>query len=154
MLSLALAGSIGAVVASAATIDQDSEPATGQTTVTYSVSDSWEVTIPETIVVNGAGGNVTVSKVVIEQGKQLAVTVESTNDWKVQDAEGNGFTYELKSGEDVISSGVLTVAAGTETETTKTLTAELNDSNGGKYSTGGETYEETLTFTVTIADAD
>lgn len=151
MLSLALAGTIGAVTASATEITQGTEGRKGTTTVTYSVSDSWSVTIPESIVVGGAGGDVVVKDVVIKEGNQLKVTVASAHSWKVQDEAGHGFTYQLKAdGSEVITGDVLAVDAGTTEEQKKSLTAELNDpTNSGKYSTGGESYSDTLTFTVT-----
>ncbi len=155
MLSLALAGSLGAVVtASAAEINQDTEDPI-QTTVTYSVDTTWKLQIPESITVGGAEATVSASDVIIEQGAQFKVTVNSTNGWKVQ-GNSQSIEYELKknggSGDaltnDVSGNTVLTVEAGAK-EGSESLKATLKNADDGKYSTGGDAYTDTLTFTVT-----
>lgn len=158
ILSLALAGTIGVVAASADTITNGGDN-TAQTTVTYSVGNTWTVEIPNSIVLNSSEkttAEVKARDVVIEQGQTLSVTVSSTNNWRVENG-GNGFDYTLKSDKATSASEalnnssnntVLTVTAGTVGETTANLTAELTDANKGKYSTGGKSYEDTLTFTV------
>lgn len=155
MLTLALAGSIGTVVsASAAEITNESgDPIT--TTVTYSVDTTWKLTIPDSIEVGGAEATVSASDVVIEKGKEFKVTVSSANEWKVS-GNGQSIDYELKkeggSGDtltnDASGNTVLTVAAG-EQEGSESLKATLKNADDAKYSTGGDTYEDTLTFTVT-----
>ena len=154
MLSLALAGSVGAFVTASATDLTSSGEDTGSTTVTYTVADSWTVTIPETITVGSEGEDVVAKDVVIEQGKKLKVSVSSENSWQVQDESGeNGFIYQLKAGEEVITNEVLSVDAGTTGETKKNLKAELNDPDKvGKYSTGGVAYDDTLTFSVEVTE--
>ncbi len=153
LLSLALAGTIGTVaIASAAEINQDSgDPI--QTTVTYSVDTTWKLTIPESITVGDeTGGTVTASDVVIEQGKQFKVTVSSGNGWKVTGGS-QSIDYDLKVDEspDALTDGgeVLTVEAGNKEGDSATLKATLKNADDAKYSTGGEAYTDTLTFTVT-----
>lgn len=152
MLSLALAGSIGAVViASAASLDEKNHES-AQTTVTYTVNTTWKLEIPDSITVGDtAGGTVSASEVVIEQGKQFKVTVSSTNGWKVQGGS-QSIDYNLKVGDssDALINGgeVLTLDAGTQSGSA-TLKASLKNADDGKYSTGGEAYTDTLTFTIT-----
>ncbi len=150
MLSLALAGSIGAVVtASASEITQDSkDPIT--TTVTYNVDTTWKLTIPESIVVEGEEATVSASDVTIEKGETFKVTVASANEWKVESGE-QSLDYDLKvnDGPDALTNGgeVLSLDAGTQ-EGSATLKATLDNEDEKKYSTGGKEYEDTLTFTV------
>lgn len=159
ILSLALAGTIGVISASADTLNQDTPDHNGTTTVKYSVADSWTVTIPEEIIINGVNtGDVTAKDVVIEKGTNLNVTVHSANNFKVKGTvkTENEYAYQLKKDGSVLTQdgNVLTVAAGSEEAAKEadgvsaTLTAELNDAEAGKYSTGTDTYEDTLTFTV------
>ncbi len=159
MLSLAVAGSIGATVASAETTLEPGS-ASSTTTVTYQVDSTWEVTIPDSIELHADGSettaSVSASGVKIEQGQKLTVTVESENEWKVQDSgKTNGFDYQVtKDGTSLDNSSnntVLEVEAGTASGSQE-LKAKLTDAtDAGKYSTGEEAYTDTLTFTVTVA---
>ena len=131
---------------------------TGETTVTYTVQDTWKVTIPETIDLAGDGtGTVEASGVKIEKGKNLTVTVTSQNDWELfeggeKGTPGDGIKYELKKEGTKLNDGdnVLEVAAGTDGISQK-LTAEITEYKKDNLSTGGKAYEDTLTFTVTVA---
>lgn len=149
MLSLALAGSIGtAVVASAAT-EVTNGNGGSSTTVTYTVADSWKITVPESITVGGDGGTIKAEDVKIVPGNELNVTVTSTNSWKVQKDAEHQIEYELKVGSgSALSNGdkVLTVEAGSDGGQ-DTLTATVK-SGSENYSTGGEAYTDTLTFEV------
>ena len=153
-LSLALAGSIGAISASAATINQGDQ-SDNKTTVTYSVNDAWTVQIPDSIEIGGDTGTVEASGVKIEKNKNLKVTVHSKNEWKVKSGdEGTELAYELKADESKVAQDgeVLSVAAGATTGSA-TLTATLDttaDENSANYSTGGASYTDELTFTVTV----
>lgn len=152
MLSLALAGSIGtAVVASAAT-EVTNGNGGNSTTVTYTVADSWKITVPESITVGGDGGTIKAEDVKIKPGDELNVTVSSTNEWKVQKDAEHQIEYELKTGKNsgsALGNGdkVLTVEAGSDGDQ-DTLTATVK-SGSENYSTGGEAYTDMLTFTVT-----
>lgn len=147
-----VAGSIGAVVtASAASLDEKNHDS-AQTTVTYSVDTTWKLTIPDSITVGDtAGGKVEASDVVIEKGKQFKVTVSSNGEWKVS-GNGQSIEYDLKvdDSSDALTNGgeVLTLDAGTQSGEA-TLKASLKNADDGKYSTGGDTYTDTLTFTIT-----
>ncbi len=154
-LSLALAGSIGTVAASAAEIDQGDQ-SNNKTTVTYTAADSWTVTIPDTIDIaspNGDNDKVSASGVKIEEGKELNVTVTSKNNWHLKNGDtGTGLEYELKAdGSALTENKVLSVAAGTDGDEAA-LTAELK--NADNYSTGGKAYTDELTFTVSVDDAE
>lgn len=163
VLSLAVAGSIGATVASAETINQDSEPNTGSTTVTYQVDSTWEVTIPESIELQADGSettaDVSANGVKIEKDQKLTVKVESKNNWEVTDTGepgGNGFAYQVSKEDGTVldndsNNTVLEVEAGTDGDS-ETLKAKLKDAtDAGKYSTGEDSYTDELTFTVEVA---
>ena len=153
MLSLALAGSLGAVNVASAETKVDNGKGASTTTVTYSAEDAWKVTIPETITIGGQDPiTVSASEVKIEKGKKLKVTVSSANGWKVKSGDKE-LDYELKKGGTTLDNDsnntVLEVEAGTPTGS-ETLTANMKDT-AANYSTGGESYTDTLTFTVTVA---
>ncbi len=159
MLSLALAGSLGAAkIASAEPITQDNEEQSGKMNVTYHADDAWSVTIPEAIEIGGSEVTVSVADgMKIEKGKSLKITVSSKNSWKVQSASDvsgeNGYEYELKKDGTRVTSEVLSVGAGTSGEQTASLTAELTETaktDAEKYSTGDGDYTDELTFTVTV----
>lgn len=155
MLSMAIAGSVGVAVASAKDLTESSS-SDATTTVTYTVDNTWKVTIPDEIEINaesGTGtGTVTASDVKIEKGTHLEVTVESANEYKLKNGS-NELDYTLKKDETQLndsSKEVLHVQAGTDNgddSMTATLTAELT-AESKKYSTGNKEYSDTLTFTV------
>ena len=153
MLSLALAGTIGAVTASAADIKHNDQ-SKNTTTVTYTATDEWTVTIPDSINVASPSvenDKVSASGVKIADGTTLTVTVASGNEWHLRKAEQQegGIAYKLKAGgSDLVANKVLEVAAGTATGEAA-LTVELQ--NADNLSTGGEAYTDTLTFTVAVA---
>ncbi len=155
MLSLALAGSIGAVTAFADQTLSSGGTTSGQTTVTYTQADSWTVTIPDTINIaspDAANDKVSATNVKIAEGDKLTVTVTSKNGWHLKQGDtGTGLEYELKadSGEALTDGGtVLTVEAGTTTgEAALTATLKGTASN---YSTGNEAYTDELTFNVNV----
>lgn len=155
VLSLALAGSIGAVVVASAADITSGGSNTQTVEVTYSVNNSWTVSIPGSIVVgnDGASQKVKASDVLIGEGQSLKVTVSSGNEWKLKGSGSVEFGYELKVDGTVYSDSVLTVNAGTTESVEKILTANLkgDDANAGKYSTNGESYTDELTFTVTVS---
>lgn len=152
VLALSVAGTIGTVaVASAATsIDNGSGEAT--TKVTYQVADAWEITIPDTLVVGGAGGKVEAKNVKIEPGKTLTVTASSANTWHVKEngTDGTGIEYELKVEGKTYSDHVLEVTAGEATGEAN-LTATVKEDNNANYSTGNKEYSDTITFEASVA---
>lgn len=87
VLSLAVAGSVGAISASAAEITQASP--TGSTTVTYEVAETWTVNTPDTLTVGGEAGSIKAVGT-LNEGNTLEVTATSGNNWKV-----GGVSYKL-----------------------------------------------------------
>lgn len=156
MLSLALAGTIGAVTASAADIEQSGSH-TGTVTVKYSQANSWTVTIPQEITVGGAAVDVSAKNVKIEADASLTVTVKSDNysgGWKLKDpTQEKSIDYHLKAAADENGLGtaqdlqnegvVLTVSSG-ETEGSAKMQATVDNAPA----TGGKEYTDTLTFEV------
>lgn len=135
---------------------------TGSTTVTYTQAQSYTVTIPSEITLqpynastNTTTLTVSASNVVIDYGKVLKVTVSSGNVWKVVDKVNTSSTdtwaYTLKKSEITLDNStnneVLSVAAGTATGSQE-LTAQLSQAI-----TKSGTYEDILTFTVSVTDA-
>ncbi len=131
----------------------------GTTTVTYTVDDTWTVSIPDSLTIEGTTGEgsdtVTASGVKIEKDSNLKVTVDSENNWLLQN-EGkdksigyelsvdSGSAFDKQTGNDVLS-----VAAGSDGGSAN-LKAKIKEDDK-KYSTGNEAYTDTLTFNVTVA---
>lgn len=131
-------------------IDQDSNPKTGSTQVTYTVNPTYTVTIPATV---SLGNSVTVeaSGVKVAKGSQVVVkltgTSEADNAFKLKTAEGAELTYTVKKGDTVVNIGdaVLSVNPTTEASGSATLTfaAPASVTHAGSYS-------GTVTFTVSV----
>ena len=133
----------------AAEIKQDTENKTGTTEVTHTVSDSYIVTIPDSMTV-GTDATVSVSDVTLAEGYSLAVSVSSTqydNGWKLKNGDDTlGYTLKIDN-EDVANNGIVLTAESGGTGT-KTLVTALDGT--AKYS---GTYKDTLTFSVNVAVA-
>lgn len=155
LLSLGIAATAGGLTASAATI---SKGGTEQGTVTVemdAVPDAWSIEIPASIKIGEevSVANVTASGVKIEAGKKLQVKAESAHSFTLSKdgTSDTGIKYDLKKDGTNVSNGVvLEVEAGTASGESK-LSAELK-AGYDNYSTGGEAYEDTLTFTVEIVN--
>ena len=130
---------------------------TANVEITYSVDDAWTVTIPESITVGGEAVEVKAENVNIASGKELNVTLKGSNEseWKLI-GSGDPITYTVKKGDN-----------GSQTETVNPkdsiLTVTDAQTSGSVYikvetentkSTGGEAYTDTLTFTVSVDDAE
>ena len=156
LLSLALAGTIGTVAVASADTKVDNGNGEATTTVTYTVANSWEVTIPETITVGGDEAEVKAENVHIEKDTTLHVNVTSSNGWAVQNETGDkSIEYDLKivDGDDTAltdGKSVLDVEAGTTEGGSAKLKATLKNPDDAKYSTGGDAYEDELTFEVSV----
>lgn len=148
MLSLAVAGSVGAITASAATISGPTD--TGTATVTYTENSGWTIQIPETITVN-TPAQIQASDVNIA-GDSLVITVNSKNNFKLKN-EGEtdeiGYTLKVAAQQD----GLTEAGALTQNGTVLTVTGDSGSTYIGAYvdgnpSTAGEAYTDTLTFTI------
>ena len=130
---------------------------TGQeTTVTYDVTSSFTVVIPESVALtNGTGsGEITVTDAVIDFGKNLNVTITSATNYdaansafRLRDGDKESYVkYTIKNGSVDVKKDVafLTVSAGTATgAATLTYTADKATKAGN--------YTDKLTFTVGTA---
>lgn len=157
VLSLAVAGSVGAISASAEPLTLTSTGEhNGTVQISYTKADAWSVTLPESMTI-GTAAEISASNVDIEAGKSLKVKVTSDNyneGWKLKKGESS-IDYTLKAAategalteaENLEDNGeVLSVAAGTATGK-----ASIKGEISGNPSTGGEAYTDTLTFTVTV----
>lgn len=151
VLALSIAGTFGAVAVASAdtTINQDSSDS-ATTKVTYQVKDSWTLTVPESIVVGGAGGDVSASNVKIAPDKELTITAKSANEWNVKSGE-NQIEYELKVDGETSTGDILTVEAGTDSGSAALTATVKEDGSNENYSTGDTEYSDTLTFEVSVA---
>ena len=135
------------VTAFAADNTLDNERKTGTTEVTHTVSDSYIVTIPDSMTI-GTDANVSVKDVVLASDQELTVSVSSTQyngGWKLKNGDDTiGYTLKIDN-TDVANNGTVLTVKSDETAT-KTLKTEL--SGTAKYSGN---YTDTLTFTVAVA---
>ena len=158
LLTLALA----VLIVLSCTVGAMAAPVTGDsgsTVVTYTESTSYTVTIPETITISKTASNQTVSAsdVIIPTGKALNVAVSSANyadsSWYVVNTSDNTekLSYTIKKGDTAVANNdtVLTVAAGDTNGDSASLTLQLTGT-----ATKADTYEDTLTFTVSVDNAD
>ena len=122
----------------------------GSTDITHTVSDSYIVTIPDSMTI-GTDANVSVSDVTLAKDYKLAVSVSSAqyNDgWKLKNGDDTiGYTLKIDN-TDVANNGTVLTAKSGETAT-KTLKTEL--SGTAKYS---GTYKDTLTFNVSVSESN
>lgn len=142
------------VTAFAADINQDSDPKTGTTSVSYTVNPTYTVTIPASVTL-GETVTVSASNVVVPKGKQLLVGIISNNDddaFFVQTAEGEMLFYSVKkSGVSInimVGDPVLKVNPENADNGSATLTFEEPT-----YVTYAGTYTGTVTFTVSVVSA-
>lgn len=150
VLALALVLTVSGVAFAA---EITSSSGTQNLTVNYVVDESFKVVIPDGPVdlkTNATDQKVEAKDVVIGENKTLKVTVSSTNSWKLKNGDKE-LDYTLSAGTfnsgSAPSAALLEVAAGTATgEVT------LNFSVTGTPTVSG-TYQDTLTFTATVAAA-
>ena len=139
----------------AATFDQDTTGG-GTTTVTYTVTSSYTITIPDAI--TAEAGTDTPAKTVsvnsgflIENGQTLTINVASANVFKLKSAANDTINYTLSSDGNTTpalsstNTKVLAVSAGATTGLTANLTFDIEDP------TIAGTYTDTLTFTAAVA---
>lgn len=160
MLALVMVLSLS-VTALAADITQDSDPKTGNTTVTFNVDPTYTVTIPATVELEkktAADETVTYEKdltvsaenVRLLEGKQIQVTLTSdftlTNDTQNGGAATN-LSYTVTVGDSatpIVTDGVVATFGTSTTEQTSVLHfAAANPTYAGDYS-------DTVTFTIAV----
>ncbi len=144
--------------ASAATLSNSGESSTG-VEVKYHVEGGWEVEIGAgmTLVPDEESDlNVKVTKAILENGKNLSITVHSTNNYALQNGD-DSLAYTLtKDGTPFVNTSKETVLSGIngksnlteDADVTLKVKVEKSVTDKAKYS--GD-YTDTLTFTVTVA---
>ena len=151
VLSLAVAGSVGAISASAAEDKTLSKDGTTATTVDieYSANDTWTVTIPGEITV-GQAAHIQASNVNIADGSTLSVTLKGKDEsgWKLTEDQGTktkGASQDTQETVVNVNGSILDVTAG-QNSGESYIKVEVE----GNKSTGGKTYKDTLTFTADV----
>jgi len=136
----------------------DKNTTTGSVTVTYEVAESYTVSIPASFDFTAESlsniAEVSASNVLIENGKELNVTMTSANysDNKYTlNYEGSKITYTVKQGETNFTNAgeVLSIASGTTSGSASLTFATTNDEIAKATKSGAHT--DTLTFTVAVA---
>ena len=152
VLTLAMATIMSVTAFAADTIiTPGSDPKTGSTTVEYSVTPTYTVTIPSEVTL-GNSFEIKAENVVLEQGKQLEVALTATsgtdNAFTVSNGKTGVLAYEVKVGETPVSVGgtVLTV----NPSTAATGSATLNFSTPTNTIVYAGDYSGTVTFTVSV----
>ena len=142
------------VVAFAAGSVQGGQDNGNTTLLSYGVSEHYVVTIPAALDLSASETTVNVTLAegyAIGYGKTLAVTVASTNGWKLEDAVNDGndeyIEYALKMGENVITTApVLTAdAADPAPEVAVDITVDIDEATIPSIVA---IYTDYLTFTV------
>ncbi len=134
------------------TVNQDSDPKAGDTIVNYSVDPTYTVTITEKVTL-GDRGAISVSDVVVDEGKQVNVkltdTSEADNSFQVKTDKGAALSYTItKDGSPLaIGDTVLSVKPGEATIVQQILA--FSAPTGARYA---GTYTGTVTFTVSVDD--
>ena len=144
------------VTAFAESITQNSDPKTGDTTVSYTVDPAYTVVIPESVTLGDTAATEQIkiygadesSNVVIPQGKKVNVALtNSTNGFNVKNADGDTIAYTVN---DKSSADDLTAVAECAAGTKKNTDITFKKTGETKYA---GTYTDTLTFTVSLTDA-
>lgn len=160
-LVLALAVTVSVSVTAFAadtTIDQDSDPKTGSTAVSFNVDPTYTVTIPEKVELDkiDAGGTITYENdltvtadagVCLLEGKVLQVTLKSDSNFNL--SANVGVSYKLPytvtvNNTEIQNNGVVATFGTSTAEQTSTLHFAADDpAYAGDYS-------DTVTFTLSI----
>lgn len=158
LISLAVVFAMVGVVSAANGIEGAN---TGDTDITYNVAVSYIVTIPDDVTFNSGSlsgsGEVVASEVRLENGNKLTVTMTSKNGYGTsfnltcEPAPVSSIPYTIKvDGTPVITSSsvVLTVPAGTTTDSV-TLTFATTEEDIAKATKSGS-HTDKLTFTCAV----
>lgn len=154
MLSLAVAGSVGAITASAEekTLSKGSDT-TGTTTVSTIVDSKWTATFDDQITLNKQDGTGTItftfSDVKVDAEKHLSAKVKSANNWKLKSGEAE-INYTFKKGTTDLTEGDGTFLDNIDGNSEE-LSAQLSIDADVENAKSSGTYTDTLTFEVTEA---
>jgi len=130
------------------------DPETKATNVSYDVQPTYTVSIPAAVTLSDADvtADITASDVILEDGKQIKVDLTAASN------TASGSTFNAKNGDSTVTytiTGDKAIAVGDTVATftangSKTLTFSAADKSAA---TVAGTHTETLTFTVSLADA-
>ena len=150
LLKAALALIMAAALTQSGVIDENDSESSGSVSVGYSVSASYEVTIPANVEFTDTAIErpLQANNVLLEEGKHLNIYVKSQNGFRMVNNEGY-IEYTLHANGSLISG----------TDNVKILTVSPGDKSGwvllsftsalsGDYSGFAGNYSDTLTFTV------
>lgn len=154
VLALTMALSLSAT-AFAADINQDADPKTGNTNVSFSVDPTYMVTIPETVVLDKVdNGSVTYEQtadvtadagVRLLEDEKIKVTLASDFELKTSDAAAYALPYTVTvDGAEIADGDVVATFDTSLTEQTSTLKFAAADPEFA-----GE-YKDTVTFTIAV----
>lgn len=129
-------------------------PVAADTVVTHSVTESYEVSIPESLTV-GTAGTIGISGL-LDANTQVKISVASANTWELKLGNKDSLSYKLYEGDSAISNYDKVLVAKAEElassgEKTLSATAKLDSDAEPKYR--GD-YTDVLTFTVTQEAVD
>jgi len=133
----------------------------GTVTVSTTYKNTYKLTIPDTIQLNGTTpvtSEVTVSDVFVESGKGVALSMTSANGqdnqgkYSLSTSDGSTVKYSIanKKGTDIVNgSTIVTVTASSISDGFNDATTDLVFSLAGNATSAG-TYSDTLTFTASL----
>lgn len=165
-LTLTMVTAVGIPV-SASTIDQDSEPQSADTQLSFQVNPTYSVTIPEKVVLSGNAyypyysqqDNITAENVKLKEGETLNVTLNSDYKLEVEGSDNYTLAYIVQASDinkttegypnDVTAQNNLVAAFGSSAEKQR---VRLNfQTNGGPQYAGN--YSDTVTFNIAVAQS-
>ena len=118
--------------------------------VTYDVAGSYTVSVPATLVADGAAQEVSAANVVLYRNTQLVVTVTYSGFLKVDGDAATNLAYTInKAGGAVITSAtdaIFSITAGGSKTATQNIEAKINGIPGF-----AGNYTDSITFNVTIS---
>lgn len=132
------------------------------TEVNYTVSESYEFTVPATTTIASDAtvltNGVAITKNSIAVGKKLQISVASTNSWNLKLVDGTdndklAYTASLDSSTwAAIANNAVVLEKAAGTIGSQNLYAKLTSAAGNETKAG--TYKDTLTFTAAVVDAN
>ena len=161
LLSLGIAATAGGLTASAATTElQSGAQSSGQVTLTREVEEAWKVSFEDSVTLAEGKGELTITvadgdDLKIAPGASLKVTVNSNNNWQLQNGTDN-VAYTAKT--DFTGLDGNNLDNDTNNTVMQGITSESSDKNAKLTFTYSEedlkhagSYQDTLTFNVTVS---
>ena len=156
LLGAALVLSLAGVGGAAEPITETSDSKSGQFLVTYTIGESYEVTVPVDVDLKGQGQNTNQEVIVnatVTPGKVLNISVMSANGWEMRIAEtnaGSGIEYTMSYGDDSVTFGGRNPVEiySTPDSVTKDIARISFSTTDSVENLPAGIYTDTLTFTV------